>query len=464
MPDLPFGRGELDSVESIFDIFLLLFEWLKRREGHVLTLNSGFTLGFETARREFRGLCERRRSADEEFADRGELSSEGKREIIGLLGRIAGGTAPAELYGALIAIDDAFPPRPIQVRAPLNRQFRERGEVRHLSGDRRLPYERQDYVRGYATVGSRIENKLGSLTVCLRPASDYSIEPVVVDDYVLALFEDRPSPRVGIAPFVASSEQPVIEPTDPVPGSRPFFRAAGTDDPSVFARLTVLLDRATKEKTDILLFPELSFTRALLHQLQNELEDRHRAAPIIKLVIAGTLRDDERNVCHVLGPDGAVLWQQPKMNRFVLEPGELRTAPEPIPELGGVEDIDISDRAIRVADLPFGRLAVLVCLDFILPETHSLLANMQVNCIFVPAMTRTRRRFETLAWAHAAASQATTFFCNAPNCPGFRASARSFVLTPLKGAKPLSIGKAQPWERSMLVFSANPLLAKTLHV
>jgi predicted amidohydrolase len=313
-------------------------------------------------------------------------------------------------------------------------------------------------------VGSRLENKLQHLTVCLPPSSDYSVEVVEVGEYVRAVFENCPSPKFGVVPFRAASDALDIEVSQRVPGSRPVFRAAAADDPAASDRLTALLDMAARAQVDVLVFPELSFTPALLDQLRDELERLDRESPAIKLVVAGTVNDGERNVCHLLGPDGTPLWQQPKMNRFVLEPGELEQGPSEIVRQGGVEDIDISDRRIRVADLPFGRVAVLVCLDFILPETHALLANMQVNCIFVPAMAPQRRRFETLAWAHAAASEATTFFCNAPNCPRFSPKARSFVYTPEKRAEPQSIDGAEPWEHSMLVFQPEPRVVETLRL
>lgn len=464
MAERPFDKDDLDGVENIFDVFLLLFAWLKKREGQVLSGKAGFRLGFEVARRDMHTLCQRLSHQDQEFADRGELTTAAKRELSSLLLGMTADAAADGLYGALVAIDQAFAPKSIQPTAePLNRRFRDRGHVRYLPQNR-LPYGDRKLVRGYATVGSRLENKLSSLTVCLSPSSDYSVEVVDVDEYVRALFEDRPSPRFGLAPFRAPSERPHILVTHAIPDESPLFRAAGADDSAASARLTALLDMAVRGEVDVLVFPELSFTPALLAQLQDELEHRHRRAPIVKLVIAGTLNDGEQNVCHVLGPDGALLWQQPKMNRFVIERGELRNAPDPIPEQGGVEDIDISDRRIRVADLPFGRVAVLVCLDFILPETHALLANMQVNCIFVPAMTPQRERFETLAWAHAAASEATTFFCNAPNSPEFGPEARSFVYTPEKSAKPQSIDGSEPWEHSMLVFSAQPRVVETLRI
>ncbi|MBM4031200.1 MAG: hypothetical protein FJ291_05375 [Planctomycetes bacterium] len=129
-----------------------------------------------------------------------------------------------------------------------------------------------------------------------------------------------------------------------------------------------------------------------------------------------------------------------------------------------MEDIDISQRVIRVADFPFGRLAVLVCVDFILPETHALLSSAQANCIVVPAMTGKARRFETMGWSHAVSSGATTFFCNAPNSPGFDAKARSFVHTPLKSPHIAHIGGDEPWERFMLVFSADEPRGKAVRI
>jgi hypothetical protein len=87
-----------------------------------------------------------------------------------------------------------------------------------------------------------------------------------------------------------------------------------------------------------------------------------------------------------------------------------------------------------------------------------------VNCIIVPAMTPSAKRFDTLAWAHAAASGATTIFCNAPNCPNFDAHARSLVYVPVRGQDALFIGEDQPWERHMLLFSAQPQRCETVRL
>ena len=459
MAEPPFTESDLASVENVFDIFLLLFDWLKEREGQALSLKFLSAPEFEASTQRAWRMCQTLAQDDDDFRDRGVLHAHGKREFVGFLTGIGGEAALASSYGALIGIDASFPPPPRQPRQPLNRRFRDRGRVRFLPSANLL-YEGASYLRGYAETGTRIENKLKHLTVCLPQRNGYSTEMVPLSDELMALFDDRPSPTFGIVPFRAQDDLLTIEVTTRIPDGGALFTARSLDHAGATARLRATLDAAVEHGVDVLVFPELSFTGSLLAELQRQLDARGARAP--KLIVAGTSHVAGQNVCHVLGPDGRILWQQAKMNRFVILPGELQTAPEPIPEQGGTEDIDISDRVVRIADFPFGRVAVLVCLDFILPETYSVLANMQVNCIIVPAMTPNSRRFDTLAWAHAAASRATTVFCNAPNCPGFGPDARSFVYTPIQGPDPQFIGVQTPWERHMLVFSASPWRHETV--
>jgi predicted amidohydrolase len=455
---LPLTGSDLEAAETIFDIFLLLFEWLKEREGSVISLNPSSQPRFGEMLKGLLDICARLRETDSEFRDRGVLSAAAKQEVVRSLLDIEDADPRPAFYGALVGIDTAFGPEVHRPSSQMNRRFRDRGDVRYLRGAA-LPYKLDDLARAYGTVGSRIENRLQTLTVTFSPMNGYRTEFVHVSEQVLGLFEACPSPKFAVAPLRAEADALEIEATEEPPGEPPFFRATATDRDEVSARLTALLSAATEEKADILVFPELSFTTDLLARLRAELQQRH--SDIIKLVVAGTCWENGRNICHVLGPDGNDLWQQPKLNRFVILPGELPGGPEPIRTEGGVEDIDISDRGIRIADFPFGRLAVLVCLDFILPETYALLSSLHVNCLIVPSMTPSSARFETLGWAHAAATGATTIFCNAPNCPGFSAKSRSFVHTPLKKRKIIRIGAGPQWERSMLVFSARPLRGRT---
>jgi len=451
-----FLEGQLASVETVFDIFLLLFEWLKSREGEVLSIENLNSRDFEEVKRRVFKTCEAQKAPD--FKDSRLLTERVKSDLINLL-RSRGGSLAA-CYGALVGIDAAFPPPPIPPLEPLNSQFRERGEVRFLPGAN-LAYD-QEPVRGYRETGTRIENKLRNLTVCFPQNTGYSARMIAVPDHVLGMFDSRQGPTFGIVPFRGADEQTRIEVTGRLPGGPAFFAPRVYDPPEATSRLAATLDAAASHEIDILVFPELSFTPALLEELRSRLRARHAEFP--KLVVAGTVLSRQRSSSYVLGPDGRTIWAQPKMNRFFVRPGEWPDAPEPIPQVGGEEDIDISDRAIRIADLPFGRVAVLVCLDFILPETYSILASMQVNCIIVPAMTPRARRFETLGWAHAAASRATTVFCNAPNCPGFGSSARSFVYTPVRSLEPQYIGEEEPWQAYMLVFCSSPWRSETVSV
>lgn len=151
----------------------------------------------------------------------------------------------------------------------------------------------------------------------------------------------------------------------------------------------------------------------------------------IKIVICGSCHYNGFNMCAILGPDGKELWRQAKMNRYQLLPGEYQHNPL-IRQYGGLEDIDISNRTVNLIDLSFGRVSILICLDFILPELYFVLAALKVNCFLLPSMTPAIDRFETMAWWHGTANRAATFLANSYNLDGQDHAKNAFIYLPLK--------------------------------
>ena len=353
MADYILPRRDLDSVENIFDIFLLLFTWLKEREGHVLSMGALADERFDAARERVYHTCQRLAEEDEDFADTGKLCAEAKEEISALLLGFEDEAALAGLYGALVGIDGAFPPPPRQPHQPLNRHFNERGHVRFLPGAR-LPYE-DALVRGYPETGTRIENKLDHLTVCFPQRNGYTAEMVRLSDHLLALFDDRASPTFGIVPFRAPADEPAIEVTTCIPGGGAFFTVHATDGQRVDARLRAALDRAREAVIDILVFPELSFTSGLLAELRRGLETRRADFP--KLVVAGTLlapvRQSRRPHLPRLHPPRNVLRARQHAGQLHHRPGHDAKSPAVRhPRLGARGCQRRDDHLLQCAELP----------------------------------------------------------------------------------------------------------------
>ncbi len=135
------------------------------------------------------------------------------------------------------------------------------------------------------------------------------------------------------------------------------------------------------------------------------------------------------NRCCIIGDKGEVLYEYNKIhlfnvnidNSFVYEESKFLEGGEP--------------SALRVVDLPFVRLGVLVCFDLRFPEAFRVLADLGAELILVPSAFTYKtgsRHWETLLKARALDNQ---LFIAAPNqcgehLPGRRSWGHSMMVTP----------------------------------
>jgi len=184
--------------------------------------------------------------------------------------------------------------------------------------------------------------------------------------------------------------------------------------------LEEILALCTRERIDVLLFPELTLDTDLFRHLKTLLRannrDRHP-----ELVVAGSFHVDGGdgwvNRCRVLDARGEILLQHDKCTRFKILPEEARLMDAAlltylgIDQRGGYEDIDVAT-SMPILDCDLGRLATPICLDFCGDELRELLIDTATNLLFVPAMTPTMRRFHDQARELGDQNRATTFVVN----------------------------------------------------
>ncbi|MGE5342014.1 MAG: nitrilase-related carbon-nitrogen hydrolase [Candidatus Omnitrophota bacterium] len=194
------------------------------------------------------------------------------------------------------------------------------------------------------------------------------------------------------------------------------------------ALIDALLRRCIREDVHIVVFPELTIDGPLREYLSGWLRDNNTARKII-MVIAGSYHMLENegkekyvNSSMIYRFDGRELWKQEKMHQFQLDEediSELRTSTGSglqnfknlfnVTDLKGWEHIQISDTLV-LYDSPVGRMAVAICLDFIVRENMKLLLEPHANIIFVPAMSASLKKME-IANKHLGTFGAASIFC-----------------------------------------------------
>lgn len=163
------------------------------------------------------------------------------------------------------------------------------------------------------------------------------------------------------------------------------------------------------QNPDVLLLPELMTPLSLQEELKEKMKqkanerlasgERHRTALMMTgsfhvkaAEIAGTGGAPAfkriYNYGQVTDDRGNTLFGVYKMNRFILTQmedyeGELAR----FKAMDGVEKNGYDKREIVVADTPWGRIAVLICVDFINANLGEVMFDRQVDLIFLMTMT-----------------------------------------------------------------------------
>jgi predicted amidohydrolase len=186
----------------------------------------------------------------------------------------------------------------------------------------------------------------------------------------------------------------------------------------VKSRVKSMIEFAQSEGVNILLFPEMTIDL----NYNKLLEDITHLAKIYRMyIIPGSYHDDDtkQNLSMVVGPDG-ILWKQEKhIPATIQHKGERFT-----------EGISIGTlpRRTFICDTEFGRIAIVICRDFLDMDLRVELKNFEppVDLVFNPAFTPVTADFKA---AHFDARRSIYAYCFFANVAEF---GDSLIYTPEK--------------------------------
>ncbi len=234
--------------------------------------------------------------------------------------------------------------------------------------------------------------------------------------------------RVGIAQIGVSCGGDILEEfyTERTPG---LFRLREDMVETVKSKLREMVERASAEDINILVFPELTVDLNV-GGLREEVIGLAKAHDMYLIPGSYHDHDTKRNVSTVVSPEG-VLWEQAKHI-----PAVIRFGGETLTEGIAVED---KPREITVANTEFGRIAIVICRDFLDMDLRVELKNCEppVDLLINPAFTPVTADFRA---AHFDARRSVFAYCFFANVAEF---GDSLIYTPEKERTERSIPPRQ---------------------
>ncbi|MHA2042156.1 MAG: tetratricopeptide repeat protein [Candidatus Thorarchaeota archaeon] len=221
--------------------------------------------------------------------------------------------------------------------------------------------------------------------------------------------------RVGIAQIGLSQGGNFLEEfySESAPG---IFNLQEKKVEFVKSRVIELVKHAAKNQVNILLFPELSIDLSYqsLHQTMLDLASQYKM-----YIVPGSFHDPQtvRNVSNVYSPEG-ILWEQEKHI-----PATIHFTDKKIEE--GIK-VGTSPQQIIVTNTEYGRIAIVICRDFLDLDLRVELKNSEppIDIILNPAFTPVTADFQA---AHFDARRSIYAYCFFSNIAEY---GDSFIYTP----------------------------------
>ena len=178
------------------------------------------------------------------------------------------------------------------------------------------------------------------------------------------------------------------------------------------------IENAKENKVNILIFPEMTIDLNYIELFEEML---NLAKKYNMYIIPGSYHNEEtkQNVSVVLSPDG-ILWEQEKHIPALIKLGDKRFKE-------GIEIGSIPSKTI-VCNTEFGRMAVVICRDFLEMDLRVELKNFEpaIDIIINPAFTPVTADFKA---AHFDARRSIYAYCFFVNIAEF---GNSLIYTPEK--------------------------------
>lgn len=169
-----------------------------------------------------------------------------------------------------------------------------------------------------------------------------------------------------------------------------------------------VLKRASFEEVDLLVYPEMLGTDAVVEQISHELDEGPELLDnsFPRLTICPTIWKKHRNSCKILDDEGREVCEQYKHHGVDMKqpaaPRDSTVCGVDVGEPIAKEDIE-SDRTIQILHCNgIGRIAVVICKDFLVTKYLRILAEkLRVSLILVPSFTARSYHFSVLAAKYA---------------------------------------------------------------
>lgn len=216
---------------------------------------------------------------------------------------------------------------------------------------------------------------------------------------------------IALSPYDSGFEPELMTYQETDQGAIPFryVRIKKPELSDVKSKLEAILTAAKDQGVDVLVFPELTVDHDALTLIVNFLA--HNNSPDqLKLVVAGSFhreRDEGGfvNLASMLDWQGNVVWQHRKLQPYSLLSGEIAKSPN-VKRIRSlfkaragkhVEENIRTSHPLAFVDTPIGRMATLICLDYLSGNVSQAIGRVGCHYLWVPLMTTSIDTFKSHA-------------------------------------------------------------------
>lgn len=227
--------------------------------------------------------------------------------------------------------------------------------------------------------------------VCKEELKEFHMKHILLPKLTFHDAIQRGELRVAVSPVTGENVARVTKPY--IREKRKYISVLPIEkcrESALLGRLLKVLEKASEQEADIVLFPELLGSALIQEELEAELEERNvlKDNEFPRLTVCPSIWKDRSNSCKVLNAAGEAVLTQKKHYGAELKIGSGE-------EKSAKEDIE-SDRGICILHCRgIGRIGVAICKDFLMTSYLGILAGkLRLNLLLVPSFTPKDYQFQ----------------------------------------------------------------------
>ena len=223
--------------------------------------------------------------------------------------------------------------------------------------------------------------------------SPYQIEHVLMPKRFFENALERGELRIMASPLISEKVVEITEPYTRDDVTLISVNPMEEDMEEKIKRFSMeVLENASFEDIDLLVFPEMLGTEEIVEQMSRELDMRsgvcNSDSPC--LTMCPSIWRENRNYCKILDDMGDMICEQQKHHGVEMKKPAAK------------EDIESDKKIYILHGYGIGRIAVVICKDFLVTKYLRILAEkLRVNLILVPSFTARNYHFKILAAKYA---------------------------------------------------------------